>query len=262
MNPSETVRLPESKKWLVDGFCWYTRRMVSRQFHSFGVQDELLQAVEIDAQTPLVAYANHASWWDPIAAMLLQRNYFANRTFYAPIDADALEKYRIMAKLGFYGVRIESFDGASAFLKMTKSILNTKRVTIWITPEGKFSDVRDYSLPLMPGLAHLASKMQGILFLPVAFEYGFWNENRPQIFVRFGSPIDSNDARSKADWNELLTSRLRQTQSELAQSVQQREPAAFRYLIASRPVRLGWYDYCRSWAARFRGRPFDPRHSV
>ncbi len=262
MSHSEDNQLPESKKWLVDGFCWYTKRMVAKQFLSFGVQHELLKAEEIDEGTPLIVYANHASWWDPITAMLLQQAYFSNRTFYAPIDADALEKYRIMAKLGFYGVRMESFDGASAFLKTTKAILNSKKVTIWITPEGRFSDVRDYSSPLMPGLSHLASKISGVKFLPVAFEYGFWDESRPQIFVRFGSPIDSSETMAKGDWNELLTSRLRQTQSELARSVQQRETAAFEYLVESRPVRLGWYDYCRSWVAWIKGKPFDPRHSV
>ena len=267
MNHRAPVKLPVSKKWLVDGFYWYTKRMVSKQFISFGVQTELLEARRIDDDSPIIAYANHASWWDPIAAMLLQRAYFPNRTFYAPIDADALENYRIMAQLGFYSVRSQSFDGASDFLKVTKSILESKRVTIWITPEGQFSDVRDHSLSLMPGLSHLASKTPGVKFVPVAFEYGFWNESRPQIFARFGTPIDSDERSSKApfskaQWSELLADRLRQTQNELAQSVISRDPAAFTYLIASRPVRLGWYDYGRSWSAWLRGKPFDPRHSA
>ena len=270
MSQRAPVKLPVSKKWLVDGFCWYTKRMVAKQFISFGVQNELWETRRIDDDSPIIAYANHASWWDPIAAMLLQDAYFKNRTFYAPIDADALENYRIMAQLGFYGVRMQSFDGASDFLKVTKSILESKKVTIWITPEGQFTDIRDYSLSLMPGLAHLASKIPGLKFVPVAFEYGFWNESRPQIFARFGAPIDSDERFSnspsskalvtKTQWNALLTDRLRQTQNELAQSVIARDPAAFTYLIASRPLRLGWYDYGRSWSAWLKGKPFDPRH--
>ncbi len=262
MSPIEPVKVPESNKWLVDGFCWYTKRMVAKKFLSFGVQDELLQASAIPEGAPLVVYANHASWWDPIVAMMLQQAYFSNRTFYAPIDTVALEKYQIMAKLGFYGVRMESFDGASSFLKMTKAILDIKKVAVWITPEGRFADVRDHSLPLMPGLSHLAAKVPGVRFLPVAFEYGFWDDSFPQIFVRFGESMEASEARTKGDWNALLSGRLRQTQTELARSVMLREPAGFRYLIESRPVRLGFYDYCRSWAARLRGKPFDPRHSI
>ena len=260
MNQRATIKLPVSKKWLVDGFCWYTKRMVAKQFISFGVQAELLEAERIDDDSPIVAYVNHASWWDPIAAMLLQKAYFSNRTFYAPIDADALENYRIMSQLGFYGVRMQTFEGASDFLKVTKSILESKKVTIWITPEGQFSDVRDHSLSLMPGLSHLASKIPGLKFVPVALEYGFWNESRPQIFARIGAPIDSDERLSKAEWSVRLRDRLRKTQNELAQSVISRDSAAFTYLIASRPVRLGWYDYGRSWSAWLEAKPFDPRH--
>ena len=262
MSRRETSQLPHSKKWLVDGFCWYTKRMIANQFMSVGMQTELLDAEPIDDNSPIIAYANHASWWDPIMAMLLQQAFFDKRTFYAPIDADALEKYRIMAKLGFYGVRLESLSGAMEFLDRTKSILESKKVTIWITPEGRFSDVRDHTLPLMPGLSHLASRVRGVKFLPLALEYVFWDESRPQIFGRFGSPIDSDMSLSKTEWNALLTERLRKTQNELARSVQARDPKAFKYVIASRPVRLSWYDYFRSWSAWFRGKPFDPRHSV
>lgn len=262
MSQSEPVKLPVSKKWLVDGFCWYTKKMVAKQFISFGVQDDLLKADPIDETTPIIAFANHASWWDPIVGMLLQQTYFSDRTFYAPIDADALENYRIMSKLGFYGVRMQSFDGASNFLSITKSILETRKVTIWITPEGQFSDVRDHSLPLMPGLSHLASRISGVMFVPVAFEYGFWDESRPQIFTRFGTPISSTQSISKSQWNDLLTQRLRQTQYELSQSVMSRDLAAFKYVVASRPIRLGWYDYGRSWAAWLKGKSFDPRHTA
>ena len=262
MSQREAVELPVSKKWLVDGFCWVAKRMVAKQFISLGVQKELLDVNPIDAATPMIVYANHASWWDPITAMLLQAKYFSNRTFYAPIDADALENYRIMAKLGFYGIRMQRFDGASEFLRVTKAILATNNVTIWITPEGQFSDVRDHSLALMPGLSHLASKGLGVTFVPVAFEYAFWNESRPQIFVRFGTPIRSLSSRKKGDWNTLLTDSLRQTQLELSKSVIARDPEAFEYLIASRPIRLGWYDYGRSWSAWLRGKPFDPRHTA
>ncbi len=261
MSQRKSNHLPVSKKWLVDGFCWYTKRMVAKQFMAFGIQDELLVAQPIIAGSPIIAYANHASWWDPIAAMLLQKAYFSDRTFYAPIDADALEKYRIMSKLGFYGVRLESFDGTSAFLSLTKAILESKKATIWITPEGQFSDCRDHSRPLMPGLSHLASKFSGVTFLPLAFEYGFWNESRPQIFARFGSPISSDTSMQKGEWTALLAERLRITQNELARSVQARDPAAFKYVIKSRPIRLGLYDHLRSWSAWVNGKPFDPRHS-
>lgn len=261
MSPRVTPNLPVSKKWLVDGFCWYTKRMVAKHFTSFGVQIERAQLDAIPDEAPIIVFVNHPSWWDPITAMLLREAYLPNRTFYAPIDSIALEKYRIMAKLGFYGLRMKSLEGTSEFLSVTKLLLQAPNVSLWITPEAQFCDSRDYSQPLMPGLSHLATKIPSARFVPLALEYPFWNESRPQIFARLGTPIWSEAPLSKSEWNERLTAGLRSAQRELSESVVSRDPSRFSYLIAGRSVRLSWYDYGRSWNAWLRGKPFDPRHA-
>jgi 1-acyl-sn-glycerol-3-phosphate acyltransferase len=265
MRPTKPTSLPTSKKWLVDGFCRFTRRMVSKHFISFGIQKNWLNESTIAPDIPIVVYANHASWWDPICAMLIRQTVFPDRLLYAPIDSDALNKYRIMSQLGFYGLKLNTHTGAAEFLTTTKRILETRNASVWITPEGRFTDVRDHTVPLMPGLSHLATKVSGVWFIPMALEYAFWDESRPQIFARLGRPIVSCDGeqaiRSKKVWNEMLTDGLRQTQQELAAGVIQRDATQFEYIIASRPIRLGWYDYFRSWSASLKGRKFDPRHS-
>lgn len=241
--------------------------MVAKQFHSFGVQWDSECLSKIAETTPVVVFANHASWWDPISAALIRQKVFPNRIFYAPIDSDALENYQVMAQLGFYGLKLNTIRGAADFLTTTQAILESPNAALFITPEGKFTDVRDHSPALMPGLSHLVSKVPEVVYIPLALEYGFWDESRPQIFAKLGTAIHCRQRchaaaeLSKPQWNALLTQGLRQTQAELAQSVIQRESGAFQYLIASRPKRLGWYDYFRSWRAFLRGRKFDPRHS-
>lgn len=242
--------------------------MVAKQFQSFAIQVNSAELDRIPPTTPVVVLANHASWWDPISASLIRQKYLSNRIFYAPIDADALKNYRIMADLGFYGLKLNTIRGAADFLATTQAILETPNSALFITPEGKFTDVRDHSPDLMPGLSHLVSKVPEIVFVPLALEYGFWDESRPQIFAKLGDIIHcvhrkhAETELNKSQWNELLTQRLRQTQTELATSVIQREGSAFQYVIASRPKRLGWYDYFRSWRAFLRGHKFDPRHSA
>ncbi len=241
------------------GFCRFTRRMVARQFHAFGVQRQDLMQVSIDPSASVVVYANHAGWWDPIVAMLLCQAYFKDRTLYAPIDADALNKYRVMKSMGFYGLKFNSLEGAAEFLVRTQTILEAPATSVWITPEGRFCDVRDRSQPLMPGLAHLAHKMPGVHFIPLAIEYPFWNESYPLILIRLGTPVVSHAPLSKSVWGERLTEGLRSTQQALAESVIARDPAAFEFLIENHR-RRSWYDYARSWVAWVEGKPFDPRH--
>jgi 1-acyl-sn-glycerol-3-phosphate acyltransferase len=165
--------------------------------------------------------------------------------------------------MGFYGVHLQSFTGAQRFLESSKAILKEPGSAIWITPEGRFCDARDHSQPLMPGLAHLASKTESTSFVPLALEYPFWDDSRPHIFGAFGKPMDSatGNATDKQSWNQALTNALRDTQLTLAEQIQKRDATSFQYLISSRAKRLGVYDVARRWAAWLRGRNFDPRHS-
>jgi 1-acyl-sn-glycerol-3-phosphate acyltransferase len=262
MSRSETVSVPISKRWLVDGFCWYSTGLIRKQFQSMGFLG-LENITDIPKDQSVVVYANHASWWDPIVAMLCRREYMKDRTLYAPIDAEQLENYAVLKKMGFYGVQLQTFSGAQSFLETSKAILNHPFASIWITPEGRFCDVRDQSQSLMPGLAHLATRVETTSFVPLALEYPFWDDSRPHIFGAFGKPLSRANVScsDKQSWNLELTNALRETQSILAEQVIKRDPKAFRYLIASRAKRLGVYDVARRWAAWLRGRDFDPRHS-
>ena len=261
-NLSSGAAHPKSQKWLVDGFCWYSKGMIRKCFTSFGINGTE-RVRSITETQPLIVYANHASWWDPIVAMLARKEAMPMRTLYAPIDSEMLENYAVLKKMGFYGVKLESYAGAQQFLVHSKTILERPNASIWITPEGKFCDVRDHTQSLMPGMAHLASRVPGIACVPLAIEYPFWDDSRPHIFCMFGKPVEMspNEAKDKEAWSTVLTRALRKTQADLAANVMLRDPKAFEYIVESRAKKLGWYDHARSMTAWIRGKEFDPRHS-
>ncbi len=95
-------KLPVLRDWLVDGFLWYSRGLLRRKFHTLAIDRQ-----EVDFQCfidhPLIVIANHPGWWDPLVAAILREELFPTRRLYAPIDASALQKYRILEQLGFYG---------------------------------------------------------------------------------------------------------------------------------------------------------------
>ena len=49
-------------------------------------------------------------------------------------------------------------------------------------------DVRERPLRLQSGLGALATQSQNSIFVPLAIEYTFWDEPRPEILVSFGEP--------------------------------------------------------------------------
>ncbi len=256
------MTLPESKAWLVDGFCRYTHGMVRRRFYCFGVQYAVPKERLCDPQHSLVVFTNHVGWWDPIVAMLLRRAVFPDRILYAPIDAAALKNYRVFRKMGFFGIEMDRLQGAAEFLKTSREILATNRSSLWVTPEGTFVDCRHHEHPFQPGVAHLAASVRNVSFVPLAIEYPFWEEARPMILVRFGQGIVFEPEQTKQQCAEILHAALRQTQRELADAVMERRADAFEYLIAPKGSNNSWYDTVRAWSAWYHGRSFDPRHSA
>ena len=68
----------------MSGFAAYCRRYVRRNFHALRVLKSGLPPR--DSARPIVIYLNHAAWWDPLVCLLLTREFFLERTSFAPID--------------------------------------------------------------------------------------------------------------------------------------------------------------------------------
>ncbi len=224
--------IPAISQTMTNGFLWFSRRYLRKHFHAFALNRSCLQGFEFSERDALVVYANHPSWWDPISALVLARQVFPKHRVYAPIDARALQKYKMFSRMGFFGVS-PSRAGAIEFLRRSQAILSQPGSSIWLTPEGRFVDPRESSAPLAAGLSHLATRLatqnsqvdtdkapRQLFFIPCAVEYAFWEERKPEALCWFGRPVcvavrdQASDLATeqrgdKAAWNRLLTDRLR-----------------------------------------------------
>ncbi|WP_372723710.1 lysophospholipid acyltransferase family protein [Novipirellula sp.] len=260
-NAPEDLRPPVSG-WLSNGFHRFLTPYLRRNLHSIAIMRDSLTQANVPAEQPLIVYANHPSWWDPLTAQFLNRHLFTPRQFFAPIDAAALQQYRVFAKLGFYGVKLHCNEGAAAFLKQSRAILHSNDASLWLTPEGRFADVRDHSAVLMPGMAHLCTRMQRGWVLPIAIEYVFWEERLPECLFRIGEPVkvDEHPHASKSDWQTLLTDRMRDNQTVLSERVIARDSEAFENLLAGAGGAGIVYDSMRRLKALATGRRFKAAH--
>ncbi len=258
---------PPVPAWFQGGFHTFLGSYLRRHFHSIALHREGWQPSSLDANSqgsagPLIVYANHPSWWDPLIGHYVNLQLFKPRQFYAPIDAIALEKYRVFAKLGFYGVDLSSHSGAAAFLQSSLTILNHPRTSLWITPEGRFCDARDDTAALMPGLPHLCTKLTSGAVVPMALEYLFWEERLPECLIRFGEPLRPSEHTgvSKQNWAHLLTDSLRKTQRQLAADCIGRDASKFAPVLRGRSGAGGLYDVMRAIKSRATGKRFRPEH--
>lgn len=251
--------LPHISPFLARGFHWYVPRYLRKHFNAVRLLRRTAPGLPPDEA--VICFGNHPGWWDPLIAVLLALRFFPERQSYAPIDAAALQQYPVFRKLGFYGIDLKAREGARHFLTVTRRLLQQPDTVIWMTPGGRFADVRTRTR-FQPGLAHLAATVPRVHLLPVAVEYVFWEERHPEALVAFGTPIASEAQRGdKEAWQRQLEIALAAAQEKLAQAAISRDAAAFEVLLSGEAGVGGWYDLARQLRCWVRGRAFDPHHA-
>ena len=154
---SNAREIPVVSQMTLRFFQRIVRMYFRRHFRSVMVQ----QAETLESLTgPLIVYANHSSWWDPMVSVLLAETLLPGRKHYAPMDAAALKRYPILAKIGIFPVEMATARGAAQFLRTSQAILASGGV-VWITPQGRFADSRERPLGFKPGLGALAARIAG-----------------------------------------------------------------------------------------------------
>ncbi len=239
-------------------FGWYLRWYFARNFH--GVRLSRTGLPPAAAGRPLIICTNHPSWWDPAVFILLSNTVLRERPGYGPMDAKALGRYGLLRRMGIFGIDLDTPRGAARFLEVSLRILADPASALWITAEGHFTDNRARPVQLRPGIAHLARRVPDAVIVPLALEYGFWNERKPEALARFGTPIEAGRTRSVAEWTQLLSAELGRTMDVLAAESATRNPGLFLPLIRGGSGIGGVYDLWRRGVALASGRRFDPSH--
>jgi 1-acyl-sn-glycerol-3-phosphate acyltransferase len=204
----------------------------------------------VQVRGPLIVYANHSSWWDPMVSILLAQRLLPTRKHYAPMDADALRKYPILRKLGIFPVEMSSARGAAQFLRTSRAILESGGV-VWITPQGRFADPRE-TLIFKPGLGALALRVPNITLLPLAIEYAFWDERLPETLLRFGDAVTMTSVEADAA-TPRLEAALAETMVALRSAAMARDASAFTVLLTGKRGTGGLYAFgrrLRAWVTR------------
>lgn len=216
--------------------------------------------MQVPAAAPLIVYANHSSWWDPMVSVLLAEKLMPRRPHFAPMDAAALQRYGILQRIGIFPVEMNSARGAAQFLRIGLDLL-ARGAVLWITPQGRFVDPRQRPLVFKPGLAKLAHRAgPDCLVLPLAIEYTFWDERLPETLLEFGQTIRVGDS-TLEELEGKLISALLATMNSLEQKALARDPSAFTLLARGSAGTGGFYALGKRLFSALRRRPYDPDHT-
>jgi len=249
-------RSPTIHRFMVSVFRrYFARHMNALRIASWGLPD-------VPHSGPIVVYSNHPSWWDAAVYILAADRLFPSYESYAPIDAEMLKRYGVFGRIGAFGVDLHTARGAAAFLTASADILSSPRRALWVTAQGRFSDVRERPLGLKPGIAHLVEIAPECIIIPLGIEYGFWLERGAEAFTAFGRPMHGRDLLrlSRPARLQHLDAELTKVIDRLSADVKTRDPARFHSLIEGRAGVGGVYDGWRRMTSALSGRSFNPSH--
>jgi 1-acyl-sn-glycerol-3-phosphate acyltransferase len=252
------VDTPHISPFILTFFRRIVRGYFRRHFRAVRVSNPQFLAQQTTG--PVVVYANHSSWWDPMVSVLLAYKLLPQRKHYAPMDATALDRYAILKHIGIFGVDLNSVRGAARFLRTSLDLLAQGGV-LWITPQGRFADPRERPLAFKPGLAALAARCpNGCTLVPLAIEYPFWNERLPETLLHFGPPVRIS-GQTAEETDRLLQAALLEAMQTLEQNSIARDPAAFELLQTGRVGTGGFFQLGQRLKALILGRKYQPAHT-
>lgn len=138
---------------------------------------------------PLIACANHFSWWDGYVAKLVERQLKTDA--YLMMEEAQLRRYFFFTWVGCFSVNRQDARSAMQSLQYAAHLLKEKpRRMLWLFPQGEISPNDRRPLVFFSGAAHLARMTSPVLLCPVATRIEFLAEQRPDLFISLGEPIE------------------------------------------------------------------------
>jgi 1-acyl-sn-glycerol-3-phosphate acyltransferase len=228
--------------------------MIRKKFRALRLEREsaaLLRSLA-DFNGPLILSANHVGWWDPLVMHTLHRVFMDERSMRAPMDADQLERFGLFRRLGVFGI---DPDDPASLGRMGEEVgryfAQHQHPTFWITPQGRFADVRE-PIVVRPGVSKLAALTPGVRVVALAVEYCFWTDPKPEVLVRAREVLPEAEGRSTTAWQRAISDAMQENAAALAALAIGRDAARFEAVV-SREGRQGGFFYDLWLRVRGRG---------
>ena len=168
---------------------WFFFGMIENRFYSMKIKgkDNLTNA---NKDFPCIFYAPHSNWWDGLVGYNLCRRVLNKKI---NIMVEELNRFPILSLVGAFSVNKSSPQEAMKALKYSVEVLKDKKKVIWIFPQGIINPPNARPFNFQTGLTYIAQNSVkaygGVNLCPVAVNYTFLREDKPEIIIDFGEPI-------------------------------------------------------------------------
>ena len=159
-------------------------------FHYKGYENFLKR----DDKYPTILFAPHTNWWDGIVAYNICNRLCKKEI---RIMIEELNRFPILRRGGGYSVNKKSAQSAMESLKYSVRVLKDPKSLLYIFPQGVINPPNHRPIEFQTGLSYIAQKgvkeYGKINLIPVAVNYCFLRDNRPEILIEMGENIELTD---------------------------------------------------------------------
>ncbi len=198
--------------WVADRFFY---GMLESRFYAFRYKGDE-NFLNREKGVPTIMYAPHSNWWDGIVGY-----HVCNRIFGKEIRlmVEELNRFPLLRRGGAFSVNKKSPQASMAALNYAVDVLENPNNILYIFPQGIINPPNFRPIVFQTGLAYIAQKVikkyGAVNLQPIAVNYFFLRDNRPEVLIELGKPILLRDV--KLDRKEL-TSFLGKNLEELCDS--------------------------------------------
>ena len=139
------------------------------------------------ADHPLIIVANHASWWDALMPILISLDHF-DHDAYGAMEERQLRRFGFFRKLGMFSIDRENPRSGLESLRYGADLLRGTGRVLWYFPQGEIVPNDRRPIQIQRGISRLLEMIGHFTLLPVAFRYELLDNERPDAWIRVGSP--------------------------------------------------------------------------
>ena len=231
-----------SKFWLWVASMFFFN-MLQNRFFAFRYRGEETY-FEAEKDVPTILCAPHCNWWDGIVLYNTTHRIFHKEI---RLMVEELNRFPLLRRGGAYSVNKKSPQSAMKALKYSVDVVGDLRNMLCIFPQGIIRPPHFRPIEFQTGLAYIAEnalkKYGKVNLIPMAVDYAFFRDNRPEVIVEFGKRIELRqgnefDNMSRKELTHYLEKALTETCDSQFKEISQGDITKYKILFKQH---LKWY---------------------
>jgi len=230
--------------WVADRFFY---GMLEKRFYAMRYKG--IENVKSVGKVPTIFFAPHCNWWDGIVGYTI-----CNRIFKKEIRLmiEELNRFPILRRGGAFSVNKKSAQSSMESLKYSVNVLSELNKILYIFPEGIIKPPNARPIELQGGMTYIAQKAAKeygkVNLVPIAVNYFFMRDNRPEVWVEFGKEIILDTHKiDRKEYTEYLGKELESLCDNQIYEISQAKFDGYQTLFQQK---LAWYRRIEQWLKR------------